>query len=297
MAALAADLEAVRVAVQETVKTRGKKWKDTTWNNFIKDVASFLLREGRDQEDTAAAAVGLILYGVTNEKELQGVGQGEYADFTRQLAEEGVPKSICDLLFAQYVGVAIKAVEIEAVEIAAAPGGPRALEIGAVKAAHSAIRARDQAALLHACQALNDLAAAGGHKATILMDEGAHVALVAATREAIRAQHGDALRYACEALGLLANDSPETAQALVQAGAVEALVAATREAIRAQHGDALSNACAVLVLLANDSPERAQALVQAGALEALVAATHEAIRAQNVDARRVAVRVLLLASG
>jgi hypothetical protein len=55
MGALAADLEAVRVAVQKTVKTRGKKWKDTTWSNFINDVVSFLLREGRDQDDTAAA--------------------------------------------------------------------------------------------------------------------------------------------------------------------------------------------------------------------------------------------------
>jgi hypothetical protein len=288
MAALAADLEAVRVAVQETVKTRGKKWKDTTWSNFIKDVVSFLLGEGRDQDDTAAAAVGLILYGVTSEKELQGVGQGDYAEFKRQLAEEGVPKSICDLLFAQYVRVAIKAVEIEAVEIGAAPGGPLALEIGAVEATHSAVRARDQAALLHACQALNDLAGlatstdAGGYKATILMDEGAHVALVAATREAIRAQHGDALRYACSALVYLA--SPRREQALVQAGAVEALVAATREAIRARHANALRYACKALGNLGCHSPERAQALVQAGAVEALVAATREAIRAQHGDA-------------
>jgi hypothetical protein len=105
MAALAADLEAVRVAVQEAVKTRGKKWKDTTWS-FLSEVISFLLSEAATRTTPWRP---LILYGVTNEKELQGVGQGEYAEFKRQLAEEGVPKAICDLLFAKNVAVAIGA--------------------------------------------------------------------------------------------------------------------------------------------------------------------------------------------
>ena len=52
MAALAADLEAVRVAVQETVKTRGKKWKDTMWSDFLKRAVAFLITKGRDQDDT-----------------------------------------------------------------------------------------------------------------------------------------------------------------------------------------------------------------------------------------------------
>jgi hypothetical protein len=34
MTGLDADLEALRVAVQEAVITRGKKWKDTTWEQL-----------------------------------------------------------------------------------------------------------------------------------------------------------------------------------------------------------------------------------------------------------------------
>ncbi len=45
---------------------------------------SFLLRRPKKQSSVVAAAVGLILYGVTTEEELLGVGQGEYAEFKRQ---------------------------------------------------------------------------------------------------------------------------------------------------------------------------------------------------------------------
>jgi hypothetical protein len=292
---MAADLEAVRVAVQETVQSRGKKWKDTTWSNFIKDVVSLLLREGRDQDDTVAAAVGLILYGVTNEKELQAVADNK-AEFKRQLAEEGVHKAISDLLFDNYVGGATAEFASVAVEIGAAPGGLRALVIGAVEATHTAIRTRDQTSLLRACQALKDVAAADAENHNeIFMDEGAHVALVAATREAIRAQHADALRFACAALERLTRytETIERIPALFLAEAGEALVAATREAIRAQHAGTLCIACETLERLARYSPERAQALVQAGAGEALVAATREAVRAQHVDALSFACEALV----
>ena len=45
MAALAADLEAVRAAVQAAVGTCNKTWKDSMWSDFIKDVVSFLINE------------------------------------------------------------------------------------------------------------------------------------------------------------------------------------------------------------------------------------------------------------
>jgi hypothetical protein len=106
MAALAADLEAVRLAVQAAVGTRNKTWKHSMWSDFIKDVVSFLVDEKREDPDNVVeAAVGLIVYGATTQEKLQGVGQGEYAEFKLQLTADkyGVPAAICDLLFAQYV--------------------------------------------------------------------------------------------------------------------------------------------------------------------------------------------------
>jgi hypothetical protein len=48
------------------------------------------------------------VYGVTTEEDLQGVGQGEYAEFKLQLTADkyGVPAAICDMLFAKYVAPA-----------------------------------------------------------------------------------------------------------------------------------------------------------------------------------------------
>ncbi len=70
MAALAAHLEAV---VHAAVEARNKRWKATMWSDFLKHAVVFLLTKGRDQDDVVAAAVGLIVYGVTTEEELQGV--------------------------------------------------------------------------------------------------------------------------------------------------------------------------------------------------------------------------------
>ncbi len=47
------------------------------------------------------AAAGLIVYGVTTLEKRPDVGQCEYADYTRKLVEEGVPKAICDMLFCE----------------------------------------------------------------------------------------------------------------------------------------------------------------------------------------------------
>ena len=52
-----------------------------------------------------AAAAGLIVYGATTQEKLQGV-VGQPPDdekLKRQLAEEGVPKAICDILLGKYV--------------------------------------------------------------------------------------------------------------------------------------------------------------------------------------------------
>jgi hypothetical protein len=76
------------------------------WSDFIKNVVSFLLDADEDPDSVVETAVGLIVYGgdPTQENQLPGVGQGEYAGFTRKLVEEGVPKAICDMLFGQVRG-------------------------------------------------------------------------------------------------------------------------------------------------------------------------------------------------
>ena len=94
-AALAADLEA---AVHAAVEARNKRWEATMWSNFLKHTVIFLLAKGRDHDDVVAAAVGLIVYGVTTGEELQGVA-GQPPDdekFKRQLAADkyGVPAAI-----------------------------------------------------------------------------------------------------------------------------------------------------------------------------------------------------------
>ena len=100
MAALAAQLEA---AVHAAVEARNKRWKATMWSDFLKHAVAFLLAKGRDQDDVVAAAVGLIVYGVTTEEDLQGVS-GQPPDqkiFRDTLTADkyGVPAAICDMLF------------------------------------------------------------------------------------------------------------------------------------------------------------------------------------------------------
>jgi hypothetical protein len=77
---------------------------------LIKHAVAFLLTKGRDQDDVVAVAVGLIVYGVTTEEELQDVADYE-EEFARRLTADkyGIPAAICDLLFAKYVAVAIGA--------------------------------------------------------------------------------------------------------------------------------------------------------------------------------------------
>jgi hypothetical protein len=70
MAALAAELES---AVHAAVEARNERWKVTMWSDLLKRAVAFLLTKGRDQDDVVAAAVGLIVYGVTTEEEVQGV--------------------------------------------------------------------------------------------------------------------------------------------------------------------------------------------------------------------------------
>ena len=106
MAALAADLEAVRVAVQAAVEKKEGSWDPSDWSDFVVDVASFLLKEREKPSKVVAAAVGLIVYGATTLEKLQGVA-GQPPDdekFKRQLADKyGVPAAICDMLFGEYV--------------------------------------------------------------------------------------------------------------------------------------------------------------------------------------------------
>ena len=97
-------LNDVRAKVQAAVGTRNKAWKDSMWSDFIKDVVSFLVSEGRDHDDTAVTAVGLIMYGVTTKGELQNVADNK-EEFARRLTDDkyGVPAAICDMLFGEYV--------------------------------------------------------------------------------------------------------------------------------------------------------------------------------------------------
>jgi hypothetical protein len=65
--------------------------------------ASFLLKEREKPSKVVAAAAGLIVYGATTQEKLQGVAENK-EEFKRQLAEEGVPKAICDMLFLKVRG-------------------------------------------------------------------------------------------------------------------------------------------------------------------------------------------------
>ena len=47
------------------VEARNKKWKASMWSDFLKHLIPFLLAKRGDQDDVVAAAVGLIVYGVT----------------------------------------------------------------------------------------------------------------------------------------------------------------------------------------------------------------------------------------
>ena len=91
MAALAADLEAVRAAVQEAVEKKEGSWDDGDWSVFVEDVVSFLLKQGETRSKVVAAAVGLIVYGATTQEKLQGVADNK-EEFKRLLAEEGVAR-------------------------------------------------------------------------------------------------------------------------------------------------------------------------------------------------------------
>ncbi len=106
MAALAADLEAVRVAVQAAVEKKEGGWDPSDWSD-VEDVVSFLLNEGEKRSKVAAAAVGLIVYGATTKDKLQGVAgqppdQKNFRD-TLTADKYGVPAAICDMLFGKYV--------------------------------------------------------------------------------------------------------------------------------------------------------------------------------------------------
>jgi hypothetical protein len=107
MAALAADLEAVRVAVQAAVEKKEGSWEPSDWSD-VEDMVSFLLNEGEKRSKVVAAAVCLIVYGATTQEKLQGVaGQPPDDDkFMRKLAAKGVPDAICDMLFTQYAAPA-----------------------------------------------------------------------------------------------------------------------------------------------------------------------------------------------
>ncbi len=62
---------------------------------------AFLLTQGRDQDDVVAAAVGLIVCGLSTEEELHGVaGQPpDQKSFRYALTADkcGVPAAICDM--------------------------------------------------------------------------------------------------------------------------------------------------------------------------------------------------------
>jgi hypothetical protein len=100
MAALAADLEAVCVAVQAAVEKEGS-WDDGDWSVFVEDVVSFLLKVGEKRSKVVAAAVGLIVYGANTREKLQGVAgqppdQKNFRD-TLTADKYGVPAAICDM--------------------------------------------------------------------------------------------------------------------------------------------------------------------------------------------------------
>jgi hypothetical protein len=92
-------------AVKAGVEAKGKKWKDSKWEGLVQEVVQWLLGEEEDTDDVVAAAVGLIVYGVTTEKKLQAVAGSSPDDekLARKLSAEGISNAICDALFDKYV--------------------------------------------------------------------------------------------------------------------------------------------------------------------------------------------------
>ena len=83
------------------VETRGTRWKESKWNDWIKEVVTTVFHHGHDRDEAAAVALGLIKYGVRSKDEMRSVATSK-EDLKRQLTAEayGVLPAIFDLLFA-----------------------------------------------------------------------------------------------------------------------------------------------------------------------------------------------------
>ena len=83
-------LDEVRAAVQAKVEAKGEEWDEDDWTPFVQEAVLWLHDEkNKKKKHVVAAAAGLVLYGVTNEEELQAVGQGEYKEFKAEAVRGG----------------------------------------------------------------------------------------------------------------------------------------------------------------------------------------------------------------
>ena len=96
-------LDDVKTLVKKGVEEHKKKWNDSRWSDFIKEVVLFLRDKREEDDDVVATATGLIVFGATTLDKLKRIADNK-KEFREALsAEEGVPKAICDLLFEKYV--------------------------------------------------------------------------------------------------------------------------------------------------------------------------------------------------
>ena len=88
--------------LESTVKAEWGEAKGFYWNDFLKEVGTYLRDdEERDEEDIGAALCELIKYKLKKLKDLNISDNKK--EFAERLSAKGVPDAICDLLLEKYV--------------------------------------------------------------------------------------------------------------------------------------------------------------------------------------------------
>jgi len=94
------------------VKAEWGEAKGFYWAPLLREVVTYLRDdEERDEEVIGAALCGLIKYKLKKLKDFQNISDDD-DKFARNLSGKGVPNSICDLLFENYV---VEATVLEAI--------------------------------------------------------------------------------------------------------------------------------------------------------------------------------------
>lgn len=91
----------IKSQVKKKVEEKKEELDEDTWGNFFEKLVLFL-KPRKKAPKIVDAAVGLIIYGITDEESLERVADNKN-EFRIALKDEGVQSAICDMLFEQYV--------------------------------------------------------------------------------------------------------------------------------------------------------------------------------------------------